>query len=416
MHSSKATFTLAALLCGLFVFPAVADAQVGRIKRAVQKKVEKKVEKMIGDAVACALDDTECVEQAKKDGKEVVIVDDEGTVITDENGNPTTDPEEAAKRAQQPGEGVWRNYDFTPGEVVWFASDFTEEPVGRFPASQLAFVRGNMQIVELNGEKVLEASANSVFRVNLPEELPEDFTLEFYLRIGVPNQATQVFFTPIETGTRYEGQYLRLYQRPGVWERSGVVSNINGVLRLSQELTPVKFQVDGDYAILYVGMERASNVPNANFRQSNAIEFQLGGNARLRSYIKDIVVAVGLDDLYDALMEDGEFTTRGIYFDVDMDVLRPESTPVLEEIRTTMEGHPDIEILIEGHTDNTGDDGHNQDLSERRAQSVVNYLVAQGIDGARLEAVGKGESEPVADNDTPQGRRQNRRVVIKRKQ
>jgi peptidoglycan/LPS O-acetylase OafA/YrhL len=65
--------------------------------------------------------------------------------------------------AQAPGEGVWRNYDFVPGSTVWFATDFTDEPVGRFPASQLGFVKGNMQIVELEGDKVLEASANSTW-------------------------------------------------------------------------------------------------------------------------------------------------------------------------------------------------------------------------------------------------------------
>ncbi len=74
-----------------------------------------------------------------------------------------------------PGEGVWRNYDFLPGTTLWFATDFTDEPVGRFPASQLEFVKGNMQIVEWEGEKVLGASANSTFRVALPEALPEEF-------------------------------------------------------------------------------------------------------------------------------------------------------------------------------------------------------------------------------------------------
>ncbi len=78
------------------------------------------------------------------------------------------------------GEGVWRNYDFTPGKTVWVATDFSEEPVGRFPESQLEFVKGNMQIVELDGEKVLEVSTNSVFRINLPEELPEGFTSRWW--------------------------------------------------------------------------------------------------------------------------------------------------------------------------------------------------------------------------------------------
>ena len=145
------------------------------------------------------------------------------------------------------------------------------------------------------------------------------------------------------------------------------------------------------------------------------IEFHVAANARLRSYIKNVVVAVGIDKLYDSLMATGEFTTRGIFFDFDSDVLRPESTPVLEEIRATLAEHVELEVVIEGHTDSQGEDAYNLSLSERRAQAVVAYLVTNGIAESRLSAAGKGETEPVADNDSPEGRAQNRRVVIKTK-
>lgn len=139
----------------------------------------------------------------------------------------------------------------------------------------------------------------------------------------------------------------------------------------------------------------------------------MNANARRPSYLKDIVVAVGLDDLYGTISSGNDWTTRGILFDVDSDVLRPESTPVLDQIRRTMSQHEDLSIVIEGHTDSTGDDDHNQDLSERRAQAVVNWLVGQEIDASRLTGVGMGESDPVADNGTLDGRQENRRVVIK---
>ena len=69
--------------------------------------------------------------------------------------------------------------------------------------------------------------------------------------------------------------------------------------------------------------------------------------------------------------------------------------------------------MIEGHTDSSGDDQHNLDLSERRARSVVTWLVEKGVEAGRLSAKGQGETEPVADNGTPEGRAQNRRVVLK---
>ena len=331
--------------------------------------------------------------------------------------NPVADPDEADTLAQEPGDGVWRNYDFTPGKEVWFVSDFSEERVGRFPASQLEFVQGNMQIVELNGEKVLEVAQNSLFRVNLPEMLPEDFTLEFYLEAGAPNIGTTVLFAPREGAwNRYESQYLTVNTQPGIYYQGSALSTVGDSRGAADEFHPVKFQVDGDYAIMYLGTDRAANIPNASFVRTNAIEFHVSGNARLPSYVKDIVVAVGVDDLGDVLMETGEFTTRGIYFDFASDVIRPESTPVMEQLRSALTSNADLSVVIEGHTDDQGEDDYNLELSERRARAVVAYLTENGVDSGQVEGVGKGESDPVADNGTSEGRAENRRVVVKRAQ
>ena len=76
--------------------------------------------------------------------------------------------------------------------------------------------------------------------------------------------------------------------------------------------------------------------------------------------------------------------------------------------------YQDLGLRIEGHTDNTGDDASNKTLSQSRAEAVRDYLVEQGIDASRLEAVGLGEEQPVADNNTEEGRAQNRRVELVR--
>jgi len=315
---------------------------------------------------------------------------------------------------EAPGEGVWRNYDFVPGTTVWFVTDFTDEPVGRFPASQLEFVKGNMQIVELNGEKVLEASENSTFRVVLPEALPEDFTLELTLKTGTPNMATKIMFTPRQSAwNTYESHYIVLNRYPGIYLKGQKVSSLLLKRGLADEWHVVKFQQDGTYAILYVGSDRVSNLPNATFLTDNTIDLDVAANSRFPTYIKDIVIAVGLDKLYDALMESGEFTTRGILFAFNSDALLPESTPVLEEIFSTLERYPDLAIVIEGHTDSVGEDAYNLELSGRRAASVEAYLLKRGVDAGRLQAVGKGETDPAADNATAEGRQQNRRVVLR---
>jgi len=404
---------LALMTTGLV--PEPADAQiVGRIRRAVTQEVESAAERAARNATRCALGDARCVEDAKKAGKPVVMTDAEGNVITDEKGQPISDPEEAARRAQQPGEGVWRNYDFVPGSTVWAATDFSAEPVGRFPASQLEYVRGNMQVVELDGVRVLEATSDAVIRVPLPEALPEAFSVEFYLRIPAPNIATRVFTEPPTTSVaRYAFDYLNVFHTPGVYRAGREVSGTRVTENVGQ-LVAYKLQVRDKWAIFYAGDTRVSQVPTANFGRGNSVEFHLTANARFPTYLTDVIVAVGLDPLYEALTTTGEFTTRGIFFDSDSDKLRPESTPVLTELLTALTDHADLKVQIEGHTDSQGEDAHNQDLSERRAAAVVAYLRANGITAARLSSTGKGESAPVADNGTAEGRQENRRVVIRR--
>lgn len=102
----------------------------------------------------------------------------------------------------------------------------------------------------------------------------------------------------------------------------------------------------------------------------------------------------------------------GVNFDVDSHRLRADAEPALEEILTALERRPDVSITIEGHTDSDATDEYNLDLSNRRTETVRAWLVDHGIDAARLTAVGKGESEPVADNETAAGKAANRRVEI----
>jgi outer membrane protein OmpA-like peptidoglycan-associated protein len=102
----------------------------------------------------------------------------------------------------------------------------------------------------------------------------------------------------------------------------------------------------------------------------------------------------------------------GILFDVDSDVLREASQINLSELASSLEDYEGTEILVIGHTDGTGSDAYNQGLSERRATAARTYLLRQGVDGDRVEAAGRGESEPIADNESTEGRQENRRVEI----
>jgi len=114
------------------------------------------------------------------------------------------------------------------------------------------------------------------------------------------------------------------------------------------------------------------------------------------------------------LLSEGRVRVYGILFDLDSATIRGESKPVLDEVLAVLEGEPGWKVTIEGHTDSTGSDSHNQVLSQQRADSVKAYLVAGGIEADRLRTKGFGESKPVADNATELGRAQNRRVELAR--
>ncbi len=102
----------------------------------------------------------------------------------------------------------------------------------------------------------------------------------------------------------------------------------------------------------------------------------------------------------------------GILFGFDSSTLQPEAKANISKLAVILKKYPDTNILVTGHTDSDGSDQYNQDLSERRAKSVSDYAMLQGVNSSRLSIIGLGETEPVASNDTDYGKSQNRRVEI----
>jgi outer membrane protein OmpA-like peptidoglycan-associated protein len=119
------------------------------------------------------------------------------------------------------------------------------------------------------------------------------------------------------------------------------------------------------------------------------------------------------DVLYDALAAKGRWVTQGILFATGKADVQPESRPVLKEIASTLKQHPELKILIEGHTDNVGSSASNLTLSDARAAAVKTTLVSDfGVDGARITTKGLGDTKPSVPNTTAAGRAQNRRVEV----
>lgn len=103
---------------------------------------------------------------------------------------------------------------------------------------------------------------------------------------------------------------------------------------------------------------------------------------------------------------------RGAGFDFDKAVIRPDARVIFDAAAEVLRKNGDVQVEVAGHTCSIGSEAYNEDLSRRRAQAVVNYLISRGIAADRLEPVGYGERAPVADNVTREGRVQNRRVEL----
>ena len=104
---------------------------------------------------------------------------------------------------------------------------------------------------------------------------------------------------------------------------------------------------------------------------------------------------------------------NGVTFDTDSTAVKPAFRDTLDRVAQSLNEYPNSLIDVYGHTDSTGSDAYNQQLSERRAQAVASYLSSRGVAGSRIRSQGFGETQPVASNDTVEGRSANRRVEIK---
>ncbi len=124
----------------------------------------------------------------------------------------------------------------------------------------------------------------------------------------------------------------------------------------------------------------------------------------------DSLFAEGYYDTSDLWRDSGDYFVRPIFFDFDKADIKPESYPVIDEIADQMLSRPKLRLEIQGHTDNIGTVEYNQRLSERRAKAVYDALVERGVDPKRLRWRGFGMTQPIAPNDTEEGRAKNRRT------
>ena len=312
----------------------------------------------------------------------------------------------------------WANYDFVPGNRVIFDIDFTEDKVGNFP-ERLEYTSGQMELVELDGVRMLKASDHAELLVPLGEALPARYTIEidFISKNGTwgaislaggKDKATEGS-TRVDVGDQ------------AIEVTNGYTKVVNSYYSEAQRkalqgtLVHARFQGDNKYLKVYANERRIANIPSTTVVRANILYLSLwgadGGDRPV--YVSRIRVAETQATVYDALAASGRWTTQGILFPTGSSELMPESTPTLKEIAATLKAHPELKVEIQGHTDNVGKPAENMTLSDARAASVKAALVDQyGASAAQLTTKGYGDTRPVADNKTAEGRQNNRRVDL----
>ena len=365
-----------------------AESFTERLKRKAKEKAAEKAEKAIDKGADGTTD-------AAKPG--------EAPAAKAEAAAPAA---AAATDSLKPGQGAWANYDFKPGERILYADDFMKDEVGDFPR-RLEFMSGTMEIVEWEKARWLRLTTTSKFMVPVGAPLPERYTMEFdYV---IPGGEMWIYPGGEEKGGHIDFGNAGAAGVGG--EGPQARSTANEALR--GKLARARVMADGKYVKVYVNEKRVANVPNFDPVRGNKLLFYVDAQEANPTLFGNFRIAAGGKKLYDALAEKGRVATQGIYFDTGSDRVRPESSPTLKEIAAMLTDHPDLKLLIEGHTDNIGAAAANPSLSERRA-AAVRLALTEGyaIANDRLTTKGFGASKPAGGNDTLEGRQNNRRVEL----
>ncbi|RYF74180.1 MAG: OmpA family protein [Comamonadaceae bacterium] len=176
------------------------------------------------------------------------------------------------------------------------------------------------------------------------------------------------------------------------------------------------FSVSGRYVLARRATPEGITYASIGLAEHNA---EVGNHAFVRVVESkpmetDRIVFVDATAMQKSLGERGRVDLYGIFFDLDRDIVKPESKPTLDEMVKLMRATPELRLQVVGHTDAQGEASHNKDLSQRRSIAVIAALVKAGIDPRRLRTRGAGADEPIAPNDQESGRARNRRVELVR--
>ncbi len=346
-----------------------------------------------------------------------------------------------AIQAQTPAFKTYSKFDFVSGEKVVAIEDFAQAAVGDFPVKWNS--NGSGEVVTIEGQQGKWLQLNDA-TISFPESiknLPENFTLEFDLAANpdpIHKYTLHYFnlvFTPeSEPAKIFKLNNLNMAANNVIFKiyphRNKAISDFitfgpdaKFLIRNKAETDKFSFPQKTTIKVsvwrqktrlrIYVDEQKLWDIPMA-FDEGisyKKVLFRVQDFGKGPYYISNLRLAEGAPDTRNKLITEGKFVTTGILFDSNSDKIKGESYGILKQIAEVLQENMDVKTRIIGHTDSDGDDAKNLDLSKRRAISVKNNLINEfGIDASRFQTDGKGETQPMAPNSSPEGKANNRRV------
>lgn len=402
-------------LCFIIFSPQISNGQILKklSKKAsdrVAREAENRVERRINKKIDKELDRAEDKIDGKKneEGSDQENQQNENQTDSGENGTDEKDIKTSGPNI------VWNRYDFVPGDEVLFEDGpSASEEIGEFP-SRWDLTRGSSEIIEVDGTKVIgfpQGGTIVPFLENSKEDyLPEIFTVEFDAHFQPGRSEPVSLFLYDEKNQGRSGNTRILFGVNGASINNSIKKypnkdiygdELGGWRHFSVAFTKGKLKV-------YVEDIRLHNIPHYTGKPTG-ITLNMGGSKNIQ-YIKNFRIAKGGVKYYDSVLSEGKIVINGIKFDTNQSTLKPESMGPINNIYKLMQEKPELNFSVEGHTDSDGGDETNMTLSKARGKVVMDKLIELGVSIERLKSNGFGESKPIEDNGSAEGKANNRRV------
>ncbi|HMB65217.1 MAG TPA: OmpA family protein [Eudoraea sp.] len=403
-----------------------------RAERAAERSVERKVAKETSKKTDEVLDSILTPGQKKEspgDKKGNPVPPGDPPNNSGGDGNTPTADEGGPKSIT-----VYSKFDFVPGDKILFFDDFSKDFIGDFPSKWNTNGGGEVVTINDSPEKWLDLIPGyNIYYIPDVPALPEEYTIEFdMLTSGMDNKTSSnaALTVTLSDDAKFGGGQNFAYALLPVGQYgafdirmrnhvagdgSEINSGVRADIRKAVLNRPhVSIAVNKQRYRLWVNETKYVDIPRMIPPGVNyTLKFNVNSikDGKERIFITNLKVAEGGLDLRRTLISEGKVSTNGILFDSGSANIQPQSMGIIRQISQVLQQESGMSLNIVGHTDSDGDDAFNLDLSKKRADAVKNALVnVYSVSRDRLQTSGKGESEPVGDNGTPDGKAQNRRV------